>query len=104
MGHDRVTYANNSRPVQSFAQIYLVRMAPQIDDLPLSLLQSGTLGLGSGRPAVRNPFNSMTKQVLTSEPGRLRRSCTAIARQARGWSWFRIGQCYLNVIFVRGLS
>lgn len=54
MGHNRFTYANNSRRVLPLAQIYLVGMMSQPGNPPLSLLQTRSLGLRAGRPAVRN--------------------------------------------------
>ena len=81
MGHNRFTYANNSRLVLAPTQIYLVGTRAQPGDMALSLLQTGSLGLSAGRPAVRNQLKYLEQQVFTSELGRFRRSCTAIARQ-----------------------
>ena len=66
MGDNRFTYANNSLRVQPPAQIYLVGMMGQPGDGALSLLQTGSLGLRAGRPAVHNPFKSLKHRYLHS--------------------------------------
>ena len=101
MGHNRFTYANNSRRVLAPTQIYLVGTRAQHGDLALSLLQTGSLGLSAGRPAVRDQLKSMKQQILKPKAGRFQGFCTAIARQVADRVGSRIGQSYLKVIFVR---
>ena len=100
MGENHFTYANNSLRVQPRTQIYLVALIAQPVDRTLSLLQTGSLGSKVGPSAAHNQLKSLKRMCLH----RIRKFSKLLhgdCEASGGRSWFRIGQCYLNVIFVR---